>query len=79
MAGLGYAWSEFDLKVPYNGTTYDFKTSDMSSVAFQVGTGVSYRLTSHVDAFGGYRYVNIFSGILDQGAHDVVAGVRYNF
>lgn len=41
MAGLGYAWSEFDLKVPYNGTTYDFRASDMFLIVFRYLWGIS--------------------------------------
>ena len=69
--GLGYVSLDVEGKSTTPGSSDEIwiKTN---SIAYQAGVGASYAVTSNIDAFGGYRYVSI-------GAHEALAGLRYNF
>lgn len=69
--GLGYVSLDVEGKstAPGSSDRIWIKTND---IAYQAGAGASYAVTSDIDVFGGYRYVSI-------GAHEALAGLRYNF
>lgn len=73
-AGLGYLVSKFEAK---SGTGARVSKGNIQDIAYQVGAGASFALTSDIEAFGGYRYLGTTGG--SRLAHEALAGLRYNF
>lgn len=92
-AGIGYGHTK--AKYRYTGGTGDESVNvDSNNLIWQIGTGVTFKMTKNVAIDMGYRYVdygevkkrysNPYEGSdinhrVETNAHEILAGVRYTF